>query len=140
MVDVSEKIDKSLFQRVKDKISKEYQNFLFAQPYQHAIHAGDLLLEANKWKIEERMSALDALTLRDIIAFSHRLLSRFYLELLVHGNVSKEDAKAVANIILDGLKPKPSFTSSRPQSRVVQLKDGCEYIHRLPEPNTNNTN
>jgi len=140
MADLPKKIDTSLFQRVKDKISKMYQNFLFSQPYQHAINAGDICLEANKWSIEERMSALESLTLQDIISFSHRLLSRFHIELLVHGNVSKEDAKTMSNIILDGLKPQPPFASCRPQSRVVQLKDGCEYLHRFPEPNTNNTN
>jgi len=140
MVELSEKVDTSLFQRVKDKIAKSYQNFVSAQPYQHAINAGDICLEANKWSIEERLDALEGLALQDVISFSHRLLSRFDVELLVHGNVSTDDAKEISNIILDGLKPRPSFESTRPQSRVVKLKDGCDYVHRFPEPNANNTN
>jgi len=140
MNDLSEKVDEILFQRVKEKTVKLYQNFLFSQPYQHAMKAAGLCLELSKWSIEEKMQALDTLTLQDFIAFSRRLLSRFHLEVLVHGNVTLEDAKSISNVILDGLKPLPPFSSSLPQSRVIQLKDGCDYIHRLPEPNTDNTN
>jgi len=122
MIELPDKVDTSLFHRVKDKIAKSYQNFVSAQPYQHAMNAGDICLEANKWSIDERLDALEGLALQDLVAFSYRLLSRFDVELLVHGNVSTEDAKEISSIILDGLKPRPAFESTRPQTRVVKLK------------------
>ena len=140
IVEVPQKLELPLFERVKDKVLKEYQNFSFAQPYQHAFYAADLCLETCKWSIEDKMIVLDSIELCDVVNFSRQLLSRFQLEILVHGNVSLEGAKEISSIILDGLSPSTPPPSIIPALRVVQLKDGTEYVHRMPEPNEGNTN
>lgn len=76
----------------------------------------------------------------DVINFSQLILSRFHLELLVHGNVGPDEAKDLANIILDEFKPSAPLPSTIPELRVAQLVDGKEYVHRMKEPNENNTN
>ena len=60
----------------------------------------------------------------------------------VHGNVSSEDeAKGMSStIILEGLNPSPPPRSIIPELHVIELKEGKEYVHRMPEPNENNTN
>ncbi len=140
MVEVPEKLESSLFDRVKDKVSKEYQNFMFAQPYQHAFYAADLLLESSKWSIEDKVAVLESIQMSDIVSFSRQLLRRFHLEILVHGNVSAVEAKEISSILLNGLNPSLPPQSIIPELRVVQLQQGKEYVHRLPEPNMNNTN
>jgi insulysin len=140
MKDVPQKLTQMLFDRVKDKISKEYKNFFFAQPYQHAFYAGDLCLEATKWSIHDKVAALEGINMQDVRDFSHRVLSRFYLELLVHGNVSVEEAKQFSSIILDEFKPMVPVASTIPQIRVVRLENRQDYVYRFKEPNENNTN
>lgn len=140
MADLPEKLELPLFERVKDKISKQYQNFQFAQPYQHAFYATDICLEMTKWSIEDKINALEGIEMKDVADFSRRLLSRFHLELLVHGNVSKEEAKEFSDTILDGFKPLPPLQSTMPQMRVVKLDDGKDYVHRLEGFNDDNTN
>ena len=140
MTAVPDKLELSLFERVKDKVTKQFQNFAFAQPYQHAFYECDLCLETTKWSIEDKMGALEGIEMQDIIDFSRRVLSRFHLELLVHGNVSTDEAKEMADNILDEFNPSPPLPSTIPQMRVVQLQDGKEYVHRYQEPNENNTN
>jgi len=129
-----------LFERIKDKVNKQYENFLFAQPYQHAVYAADLCFEPSKWSINDKVKALASLTLEDFVSFSKMLLSRFHLEVLVHGNASPEEAKVVTTTMLDRLQPTPPFQSNLPQLRVVQLQNGSEYVHRLAEFNEENTN
>jgi len=140
MVGVPEKLELSLFERVKDKVSKQYKNFMFAQPYQHAFYAADLLLESTKWTIEDKMSALDSIEMCDVLDFSRRILGRFHTEMLVHGNVSADEAREMSNIVLEGLESSPPLSSTMPQARIVKLQDTTEYVYRMPEPNIKNTN
>jgi insulysin len=140
MKDVPQNLTQMLFDRVKDKVSKEYKNFYFAQPYQHAFYAGDLCLEATKWSIEDKAAALESINMEDVTDFSRRVLSRFFLELLVHGNVSIEEAKTFSSIILDKFQPMVPLSSTIPQMRVVRLQNRQDYVYRFKEPNENNTN
>ncbi len=140
MTEISDKLEENLFNRVKDKVKKQYQNFSFAQPYQHAFYYGDLCIETTKWSIEDKMVVLDEIEMSDIKSFSRKLLLRFHLEILVHGNVSCDEAKDFASVILDGLNPSSPPQSIIPALRVVALEDGKEYVSRMPEPNINNTN
>jgi len=140
MTEMPDKLESALFERMKDKVSKQYQNFNFAQPYQHAIYATDLCLESTKWSIEDKMNALNSIEMRDINDFSRRLLSRFHVELLIHGNVSTDEAKDMADIVLNQFNASPPLLSTIPQMRVAQLQDGIDYVHRFQEPNEKNTN
>ena len=135
-----EKLEKDLFLRIKDKLTKTYKNFLFSQPYQHAFYAADICLENAKWTIEDKIIALADIDLPSLEAFHARLLSRFHLELLVHGNASPSEAKTIATTILDNISPKPVFQSNMPSLRVVQLKKGASYLHRFKEYNSEDVN
>jgi len=87
----------------------------------------DLHLETTKWSIsiEDEMSSLEGIEMQDH-DFSRRTpLSRFHLELLVHGNVSTdEEAKEYADIILNEFNPSPPLASTIPQMCVAKLQDG----------------
>ena len=140
MNEVSNKAEPKLFDRVKEKIVNQFQNFLFQDPYQHAFYAADLCLESCKWSIEDKMSALDSITIESFMDFSKNLLSRFHLEVLVHGNVSKDEAISYSEMIMEEMNPAAPFASTIPEIRVLQLEQGREYLHRFKEPNVNNTN
>jgi len=135
-----EKLTKELFLRVKDKLSQQYQSFLFSQPYQHAFYGSDLCVLNEKWTVEERMAVIKKVTREDLIHFTKRLLNCFHMEVLVHGNASPEEAKEMTNTLLKGLNPATPFPSSLPQLRVVQLESCTDYIYRFEEFNETNTN
>ena len=86
------------------------------------------------------MSALDSITIESFMDFSKNLLSRFHLEVLVHGNVSKDEAISYSEMIMEEMNPAVPFASTIPEIRVLQLEQGREYLHRFKEPNVNNTN
>ena len=140
IVDLPDMLDDDLFERIKDKVSKQYTNFQFAQPYQHAMYAADLCLEGIKWSVKDKASALETLTAEDVRAFSRRLLSRFHLEMLIHGNASPSEARAIASTLIDGLGPASPFPASLPYPRAVRLDPGAEYAHRMGGFNPDDTN
>lgn len=136
--ELPEKLTQALFSRIQDKIDKQFQAFMVAQPYQHAMYAADLLLERPKYPIHDRMACLKEVTLDDLVRFSRQLVSRMQLEVLMHGNVTSEEATTWSKILKDGFQPKAPF--SLPQLRVVQLDQGRDYVYRLEGMNDQDTN
>ena len=134
------KLTEELFQRIKDKLSQQFQSFYFSQPYQHAFYGSDLCVLNEKWTVEERMAVIENVTREDLIEFSRRLLSRFHLEVLVHGNASPDEAKQMSDTLLNGLHPLTPFASNLPQLRVVQLNAGTDFVYRFKEFNEGNSN
>lgn len=114
-----ESLNEAVFLRMVDKLRNQFKSFLVAQPYQHGMYAADLCLEDLKWKMQDRLASLDDVKHGDLLAFCGELLSRFFLEMLVHGNVSAGQAKSLATAVLDGWKPQAPL--SLPTVRVVQL-------------------
>ena len=137
---LAERLEDSLLERMKDKIEKSYLSFTFAQPYQHAIYGGDLCFETSKWTLEEKLAALKKVTMDDMRNFSHRLLSSFQLEMLVHGNCTPEEAKSIGELYIEKLKPAAPSEGTLPAIRVAQLEDKKDYYYRFKEFNEEDNN
>ena len=137
---LAERLDEGLFERMKDKIEKQYKGFFQSPPYQHAMYAGDLSLETCKWSIEDKLQALERIRMAQVISFSRRLLDSFRLEMLVHGNCTPDEAKATAVLFVDRLNLTEPFEATLPAVRVAELKNGHDYYYRLPEFNPEDTN
>jgi insulysin len=135
-----EKLTEELFSRQKDKLTQQIQSALFSQPYQHALYGSDLCVLNEKWTIDERMAAIQPLIRPDLVEFTKRLLSRFHVEVLVHGNASPEEATQMCDLFLKGLNPTTPLASNLPALRVVQLQPGTDYVYRFREFNETNTN
>jgi insulysin len=127
-----------LFVRIQDKLDKQFMAFMVAQPYQHAMYAADLCLEQPKFPIQDRMDCLKEVTKDDLVSFSQRLVSRMQLEILLHGNITAQEATDLSRILTEGFKPKAPF--SLPQLRVVRLDPGRDYVYRLEGMNEQDSN
>jgi insulysin len=135
---LSENVTSDLFNRIQDKVLQHYQEFLFSHPYQHATYATDLCLEPSKFHIEDKVSALESISLERFLRFYRTILSEIKLEILVHGNVSQAEGVEIASTLIDGLKPKaPKLL---PKQSVVKLESCHSYTLQLPEFNKANSN
>ena len=105
-------VDDALFARLKDKLLKQMRNFTFSPPYSHAGQASDLVLGPTLFSIDERIEAMEVLTVADLKDFSTKVLKRCNVEMLVHGNASETEARQFRTIVLDALKPLKLFESS----------------------------
>jgi insulysin len=118
-----------LFERIQEKLEKQWLAFLVAQPYQHAMYAADLCLEQPKWHFRSQMECIKELNRDDLIRFSKQIFARMHLEVLVHGNVTAQEAKDMAQILLDGWKPSRPLTL--PEMRVIQLPQQKQYAETI---------
>jgi len=134
--------DARLFARLKEKEDKSLRNQRFSQPYQHAMLNASLCTEHPRFGYLEKIEALAPLTLEHLAGFSRRLFARFSLEALVHGNLSRDEAAALAEAAAATLAPArgplPEGVDLDP--RLVKGEGGAGYLHRAACPDPDNGN
>jgi len=147
--------DVELFGRLLYKLEQEFQSFLVAQPYQHAIYGADQVLEVANFSIPQKLAALHLLTRAKspqqvVVEHARRFWRDCRVVALVHGNVTPQHAKDMTQKIWSALEDyrggtvmevDSSLALSPPlERRVVQLKTGTSYLYRFEEFNPANTN
>ena len=121
----------SLFDRIKEKTMKTMKNFYYSQPYSHAGQATDIILGPVMFQVQERLAALEGIEIDDLKVFSKKLLKRTFVEMLVHGNATAEEAKRFLDVVVSSIEPKPLFPSTKANHRVARLKRGRDYVYRF---------
>ena len=99
--------DVALFDRLKRATKEELSNSLKDKPYNRTFAAlyQELL---PGWSVEDQLSALEKLTLNDVLDQRDSLLNEGELRLFTHGNLTKEQASSLTNKLIK------AFTSMKP--------------------------
>ncbi|KAJ3416993.1 hypothetical protein HDV05_007475 [Chytridiales sp. JEL 0842] len=134
-------IDPERFKAIKETLLRSYKNWYMEQPYQHAMYFVTYLTQEVLWTPAEKLQALQAITLEDVKAFYPQLLHKFYVEGLVHGNVSSAEALELVNLIESILVPEPVPYHFRHRSvRTHVIPQGKRYIQLRNVVNPNEPN
>jgi len=120
----------ALFQRMKQKCLRNLKNYLFWQPYYHAIVGGLLCLEDPRFGNAEKYRALEGASLSDFQSFARTFVGSFKAQVLVHGNITATETQSLTALILEKLQFKSLPYSQFPTRRVVQLEAGVTYLYR----------
>jgi insulysin len=78
------------FKLLKEKLTRAYRNWDFAQPYYQVGEYAKYLHTQHMWLNDECLEELDNVTLEGVKLFFPQVLRQFHLEALVHGNLYKE--------------------------------------------------
>ncbi|XP_042081303.1 insulin-degrading enzyme isoform X2 [Haplochromis burtoni] len=127
-------IDEKRFDIIKEAYMRSLNNFRAEQPHQHAMYYLRLLMTEVAWTKDELREALDDVTLPRLKAFIPQLLSRLHIEALLHGNITKESALGMMQMVEDTLTEhahtKPLLPSQLIRYREVQVPDGGWYVYQ----------
>uniref|UniRef100_A0A671U714 Insulin-degrading enzyme n=1 Tax=Sparus aurata TaxID=8175 RepID=A0A671U714_SPAAU len=127
-------IDEKRFDIIKEAYMRSLNNFRAEQPHQHAMYYLRLLMTEVAWTKDELREALDDVTLPRLKAFIPQLLSRLHIEVLLHGNITKESALGMIQMLEDTLiehaHTKPLLPSQLIRYREVQVPDGGWYVYQ----------
>ena len=123
------------FQRLKEKCIGNYKNFEKEQPYQQVLYNVSLLLKTSLWHVAEKLEAVESITLEDITSLN--LFSNAYLESLVTGNITAENAIALVSTLSTTLGITSNYTEVFPR-RIVQMT-GDEYFYAAGDPGNSNS-
>ncbi|KAJ7565037.1 hypothetical protein O6H91_02G045200 [Diphasiastrum complanatum] len=131
---VSFVVEEDRFLIIKEKIMKNYLNFKFQQPYQQVMYHCSLLLEHQRWHINDYLEVLPYLGAEDLTKFLPRILSRMSYEGFVSGNFTAQEAIVLAEKIERTLsegpivKTRAPFPSQIVQERILKLAPGANFF------------
>ncbi|KAK9368638.1 Metalloenzyme, LuxS/M16 peptidase-like protein [Lipomyces kononenkoae] len=134
------KVDPERFEVIKEKAQREAKNWHYSNPYHQIGFYVSYLFAENMFLSEETIPELDALTTKDVQEFVPRMLSQFDTEVLVMGNVSKEDALNTAKLVDETLKHKSLPASLGIRQRSLILPEASSFAYKrnlLDEKNVN---
>uniref|UniRef100_A0A3B3I270 Insulin-degrading enzyme n=1 Tax=Oryzias latipes TaxID=8090 RepID=A0A3B3I270_ORYLA len=131
---VSFQINQTRFDIIKEEYSRHLSNFRAERPITHAAFNVRLLMTELAWTKEELIEALDDVSLPRLQAFRAQLLSRLHIEALIHGNITKESALRMVQMVEDTLTEhahtKPLPPNQLVFFREVQMPDGGWFVHQ----------
>nr|KAJ3423186.1 Insulinase (Peptidase M16) [Polyrhizophydium stewartii] len=134
-------VDESQFARIKERLAKSYKNFAIEAPHSHAIYYITLITQQRLFTHAEKLAVLGDITAADVQAFAPKLIERLHIQALVHGNVSKERAIELGNILVSQLAPAELAERERfPSVRTRIMPQGSSIIHQRLVPNPANLN
>ena len=124
------------FNIVKERILRGYRNWDFQQPY-HQVGQYITWLSSDKaWINEQYLAEAARLNPEDISSFYPQLLDQVHLEVLCHGNILKEDALRITDLVESTLKPRALPVTQWQMARNLILSPGSDYTlqRKLGDP------
>ena len=124
------------FKVVKERVSRGFKNYNFQQPYRQVGDLSSYLSSERVFNVDDYLAEIAPLTAEDIANFFPQLLSQLHIELLCHGNIYKEDALKVGDLIESTLKSRSLPQSQWPIRRNLTLPPGSDhtYTRNLVDP------
>ena len=129
------------FKIVKERLLRGYRNWDFQQPYRQVGDFTRWLGLEKGWINEQYLAELPHLTPDDVSNLYPQLLRQVHIEVLVHGNLYKEDALRLTNLVESTLKARSLPQSQWQVRRNLVLPEGSDFTYRrtLGDPaNVNN--
>ncbi|KAH7042656.1 a-pheromone processing metallopeptidase Ste23 [Macrophomina phaseolina] len=117
------------FSIVKERLIRAFRNTEYQQPYYQVGTYTRWLSAERGWINEDYLAELPHVTAEDIRHFYPQLLKQTHIEVLAHGNLYKEDALKMTDMVESTLKARPLSPSQWPIRRNVIFPEGCNYIY-----------
>jgi insulysin len=96
------------FDIIRTEMIRGWQNAGLQTPYVRLFQEAQALLVNPYWSEEERIAAVQDISLQDVVDFVPVMLSNLRIDALYHGNVLPEDAQMMMDIVTTYLKPSPN--------------------------------
>lgn len=125
MRDLDIKMDR--YEITKDRLVRGQRNYEFQPPYNQVGDFTRWLNNERGFVNEQMVVELEPLTRDDVAAFFPGLLKQLKIETLVHGNVSKADARAINDLVEATLRPRPLPPATIPVLRSLVLPEGADF-------------
>lgn len=128
------------FDIIKERFGREYKNWGYRQAYMQIGDYTRYLVDEKRFITKEYSVELPHITLADVRAFSKQLLSQMHVEILVHGNIYREEAKRIAQLVESTLTPRTLPPSQFPTMRNVIVPPGSNFVWEQKHDDPENVN
>jgi insulysin len=118
------------FKEVKENVKSMY-SLEGCPPYRRARIMMNYLVAGTQWTYEQYAAELEHIDANDIKNFFPRLLRENYIEALMHGNLSVDDALRIASRIENAVHGRSPPQWQWPVHRNVNLPPGSNYTYQM---------
>ncbi|KAK4156700.1 ubiquitin carboxyl-terminal hydrolase [Chaetomidium leptoderma] len=124
------------FAIIKERISRGYRNWELSAPWTQIGDYMSWLTIDQGYVVEELEAELPHITPDALRVFQKELLAQMHMEVLAHGNMYKEDALRLTDMIESTLKPRVLSQAQWKIRRGLILPPGSNYIwkKKLKDP------
>ncbi|ODV92635.1 hypothetical protein CANCADRAFT_56288 [Tortispora caseinolytica NRRL Y-17796] len=129
-----------IFKVVKQKLTQKFANFGYNAPYTQIGIYGSYVLNERSWSVEEKLEALATVTEDDVNNFSKKLFSNLFFEMLVHGNITKDQAFELAKLTTNTFGPESFISADRQLLSAYILPEGKSFRYDVPLTDRENVN
>ncbi|CAH2062107.1 unnamed protein product, partial [Iphiclides podalirius] len=127
---VNFRADPKRFAIMKENHVRAIKNFEAEQPYQHAVYHQALCLSDVVWTRSQLLDAAKEITLEQLDDFAARMFRRVHVESLMFGNLSRERALSIAEMV-ESKMPRdaiPLLAQHLMLPREVEMEKGSWYM------------
>ncbi|KAL8865692.1 MAG: hypothetical protein Q9174_006752, partial [Haloplaca sp. 1 TL-2023] len=128
------------FKIIKERVLRGLRNWDFQQPYRQVGDFTRWLGSEKGWITDQYLAEVIPLTAQDIRTFYPQILGQMHIELLAHGNILKEDARRMTDLVESILKPRVLPKSQWQIRRNLLLPPGSDFTYRRTLGNAANVN
>lgn len=118
------------FEICKERLARAYRNSDLGTPYQQVSHYTRYLLTERSCTYKQLLAQLEPLTLEQLKEFHPLFLQKIHLEILVQGNVYREEALKWASLMERVLQPQGLPEEHWPRSRSFDITPGQSFVFR----------
>ena len=115
------------FAAVKERFRRTLQNRRFAQPYEQSQYFLEQILEEPSVPNEALLAALEPVTLADVQAYARNLYGKIYVQGVVSGNLTLDEAGEMVRHVLTRLEAQPLALAERVREKPRMLPAGSDY-------------
>ncbi|KAF1937421.1 putative metalloprotease [Clathrospora elynae] len=133
-------IKQEQFGVAKERVRKAFKNFDYRDPYRQINAFSRMLISERSWVPFQMLEELPAVTAEDMRSYFPELLRQMHIEILVNGNLYKEDALSITKLVESTLRPRRLPESQWPSRRAIALPSGANYLYERVLKNPDNVN
>ncbi|KAM3418074.1 hypothetical protein BST61_g6279 [Cercospora zeina] len=128
------------FEIIKERMARSYQNFELNEPFRQIGRYTQLLSRERAFSQADLLAELPNVSADDVRSFIPTLMRQMHIEILAHGNLYKEDALRMADLVEKTLKPHPLPPTQWETQRYIDLPEGSNFAWQKTLKNPDNVN
>ncbi|KAK7425349.1 metalloprotease [Neonectria magnoliae] len=124
-------IKEERFDIIKERLTRGYNNWQLQSSYHQVGDYTDWLnAEDRDYIVEELALELPNITVDAVRSFQKQMLAQLHIEVYVHGNMYREDALKVTDMVESILKPRILPRAQWPIHRSLVLPPGSNHVYK----------
>ncbi|KAA8618047.1 Ptr Secreted-periplasmic Zn-dependent peptidase insulinase [Pyrenophora tritici-repentis] len=134
------KVSEGRFNIIHDRMLRSLRNWQYGQPF-HQVGTYSRQFKTEKSVMnEELLPELENVTAQDVQQFFPQILAQCQIEVLAHGNLYKEEALKITDLVERTMKPRRLPADQVPTRRGLLWPSGCNFIYEKQLKDPENVN